>query len=40
MYFPEKLISIMIVTALAMIAVGAVALIILLIIDIRNKKIW
>lgn len=40
MYFPEKFISIMIVVALALIAVGAIALIILLINDIRNKKLW
>ncbi len=40
MYFPENLIKIMITAALACIAIGAVILIALLIIDIRNKKLW
>jgi len=40
MYFPENFIGVMIMTALAAIAVGAIALIVLLINDIRNKKLW
>jgi preprotein translocase subunit Sss1 len=40
MYFPEKFISTMIIAALAFIAVGAIILIVLLIHDIRNKKLW
>jgi hypothetical protein len=40
MYFPERLISILIIAALACIAVGAVILIVLLINDLRNKKLW
>lgn len=40
MYFPEKLISTIILAALACIAVGAVVLIILLIDDLRNNKLW
>lgn len=40
MYFSENLINIMIVTALASIAVGAVTLIVLAIDDVRNKKLW
>lgn len=40
MYFPEKLISLMIIAALAFIAVGAIVLIVLLIVDIRKKSLW
>jgi len=40
MYFPEKLLSILIVTALICIAVGAVVLIALVIDDVRKDKLW
>ncbi len=40
MYFPEQLINIIIVAALAFIGIGAISLIILLIHDIRNNKLW
>jgi hypothetical protein len=40
MYFPEYLINIIIVTALLGIALASVVLIVLLINDIRNKKLW
>lgn len=40
MYFPENFISIMITVALAYIAVGVLIMIVLLINDIRNKKLW
>lgn len=40
MYFPEKLISMIIMAALALIGVGAIVLIVLLIIDLRNKRLW
>lgn len=40
MYFPEKFISIMIMASLVFIGVAALILIILLIRDIRSKKLW
>ena len=40
MYFPESFVHIMIISALVFIGIGSVVLIILLISDIRNKKLW
>lgn len=40
MYFPEAFITVLIIASLAGVGIGAVSLIILLIKDIKSKKLW
>ena len=40
MYFPEGFVSLIVILALFLIGAAAIMLLVLLIIDIKNKKVW